>query len=120
MADDPSSNLPAPATNLALLTDTLAPAEVLSAVRFAAAAKAAHTRRAYASDWAECARWTAAREPAPLPCPPGLLCGYLAALADAGLRASTITRHAAAIAHHHRAAGFDPPTASPAVREVLR
>jgi integrase len=52
--------------------------------------------------------------------PAGLLCGYLAALADSGLRASTITRRAAAIAHHHRAAGREPPTASPAVREVLR
>jgi integrase len=120
MADDTSGSLPAPATNLALLTDMLAPAEVVSAVRFADAAKAAHTRRAYAADWADFARWAAARGAGPLPCPPGLLCGYLAALAEAGRRASTITRRAAAIAHHHRAAGFDPPTASPAVREVLR
>ena len=120
MADDTSGNLPAPATNLALLTDTLAPAEVLSAVRFADAAKAAHTRRAYAADWADFSRWTAARDAAPLPCPPGLLCGYLAALADAGRSAATITRRAAAIAYMHHAGGFDAPNASPAVREVLR
>jgi integrase len=49
-----------------------------------------------------------------------VLCGYLAALAESGRRASTITRRAAAIAHMHRTAGLVPPTASPAVREVLR
>jgi integrase len=121
---DPSSltrALPVPATTLATLdADTLAPAELAAALRFAAAAKAANTRRAYAADWADFRRWTASHGASPLPCPPGLICGYLAALADAGRSASTITRRAAAIAHQHRAAGLDPPTASPAVREVLR
>ena len=56
----------------------------------------------------------------PLPCPPGLVCSYLAALAEGGRRASTIGRRAAAIAHMHRAAGFDSPSTNPAVREVLR
>jgi integrase len=111
----------APATALATLdAETLAPAEIAAALRFAGAAKAANTRRAYAADWADFCRWAATRGADPLPCPPGLLCGYLAALADAGRRAATITRRAAAIAHQHRAAGCDPPTASPAVREVLR
>src|SRR6476661_1662037 len=121
---DPSTltrALPVPAARLATLDAvTLAPAELAAALRFADAAKAANTRRAYAADWADFCRWAATRGASPLPCPPGLLCGYLAALADAGRRASTITRRAAAIAHHHRAAGLDPPTASPAVREVLR
>jgi len=128
MADDDSlavpttlMPLPGPATRLATLdAATLAPAELAAALRFAAAAKAANTNRAYAADWADFCRWATVRAVSPLPCPPGLLCGYLAALADAGRRASTITRRAAAIAHHHRAAGLDPPTASPAVREVLR
>ena len=113
---------PAPTTSTLATLDasTLAPAELAAALRFAAAAKAANTRRAYASDWADFGRWAAARGTSPLPCPPGLLCGYLSALADAGRQASTITRRAAAIAHHHRTAGLDPPTASPAVREVLR
>jgi integrase len=111
---------PGPAARRAVLDDTLDPDEIAAAARFAAAAKAANTLRAYAADWVDFGRWAAARGVSPLPCPPGLLCGYLAALADAGLRASTITRRATAIAHHHRAAGFDAPTASPAVREVLR
>jgi integrase len=117
---EPDRSASGPAARRAVLDDTLDPREMASAVRFADAAKAANTRRAYAADWADFGRWATARGADPLPCPPGLLCGYLAALADAGLRASTITRHAAAIAHQHRAAGFDPPTASPAVREVLR
>jgi integrase len=127
MADDLAHSssltraLPVPATTLATLdAATLASAELAAALRFAAAAKAPHTRRAYAADWADFCRWTASRGASPLPCPPGLLCGYLAALAERGRNASTITRRAAAIAHQHRASGFDPPTASPAVREVLR
>jgi len=112
--------LPVPTSSLAVLDATLDPDEIAATLRFAEAAKAANTRRAYAGDWADFCRWAEARGAAPLPCPPGLLCGYLAALAEAGLRASTITRRAAAIAHQHRAAGLDPPTASPAVREVLR
>jgi integrase len=113
---------PAPTTSTLATLDAaiLAPAELAAALRFAAAAKAANTNRAYAADWADFCRWATARAGSPLPCPPGLLCGYLAALADAGRQASTITRRAAAIAHHHHAAGFDPPTANPAVREVLR
>ena len=112
--------LPVPTSSLAVLDATLDPDEIAATLRFAEAAKAANTRRAYAGDWADFCRWAEARGAAPLPCPPGLLCGYLAALAESGLRASTITRRAAAIAHYHRAAGLDPPTANPAVREVLR
>jgi integrase len=120
---DPDALLPAlpRTTSLATLdAATLAPAELAAALRFAAAAKADNTRRAYAADWADFCRWAASRGAEALPCPPGLVCGYLAALAESGLRAATITRRAAAMAHRHRAAGLDPPTANPAVREVLR
>ena len=83
---DPSTltrALPAPTTSTLATLDaaTLAPAELAAALRFAAAAKADNTRRAYAADWADFCRWAAAvRAVSPLPCPPGLLCGYLAAL----------------------------------------
>ena len=115
---DPSTltrALPAPTTSTLATLDAavLVPAELAAALRFAEAAKAANTRRAYAADWADFCQWAAARAASPLPCPPGLLCGYLAALAEAGRSAATITRRAAAIAHHHRAAGLDPPTAIP-------
>jgi integrase len=86
--------------------------DLTAALGFAEAAKAANTRRAYASDWADFIAWVVARDTTPLPCPPGLLAAYLAALAAAG--------RAAAIAHAHQVAGFASPTASPALREVLR
>jgi len=40
--------LPVPTSTLAVLDATLAPDEIAAAVRFAEAAKAANTRRAYA------------------------------------------------------------------------
>ena len=65
MVDEKIADLPAlpvaPPTRLAVLTDTLDPAELASAVRFADAAKAANTRLAYASDWADFCRWAASR-----------------------------------------------------------
>jgi hypothetical protein len=95
-------------TGLAILPDTLAPAE-LAALRFAAAARRKHASRLRRADFC---RWAASRGASPRPAKSG---GYLAALAEARRSASTITRRAAAIAHHHRAAGYDPPTASPAL-----
>ena len=53
--------LPVPAARRAVLDDTLAPDEIAAALRFAAAAKAVNTRRAYAADWADFCRWAAAR-----------------------------------------------------------
>jgi hypothetical protein len=99
---------------------TLDAADIAAVLDYAERAKAANTRLAYASDWRHFSRWAAVRGATPLPCPPGLLCAYLAAEAEAGRRASTITRRAAAIAFAHRARGYEPPTTSAAVREVLR
>ena len=92
MTADPADDLPAPlrmpATALATLdADGLAPAEMAATLRFADAAKAPNTRRAYAADWADFCRWAAARGTSSLPCPPGLVCSYLATLAEAGRRA---------------------------------
>ena len=99
MADDdslavPTTLMPLPGPHQARHVGRLAPAEFAAAQRFAAAAKAANTNRAYAADWADFCRWATVRAVSPLPCPPGLLCGYLAALAEAGGRASMITRRA--------------------------
>lgn len=99
---------------------TLDPGEITATLHFAAAARAENTRLAYAADWTHFAAWVAQRGASPLPCPPGLLAGYLSALAETGLRASTISRRASGIAHVHRMSGHAPPTASEAVRAVLR
>jgi integrase len=64
--------------------------------------------------------WCAERDATPLPCPPGLLCVYLSSLAKTALRPSTIGRRASGIGHVHRQHGFEPPTNSEAVKQVLR
>jgi hypothetical protein len=55
-----------------------------------------------------------------LPTLPQTVAGYLAHLADSGLKASTIGRRMAAIAYAHRLKGFDNPSASEAVHAVAR
>jgi site-specific recombinase XerD len=97
------------------LTDVLT-----SAAGYAADEKSAATRRAYRSDWAHFTRWCDGMGAEPLPALPQTVAGYLAHLADSGLRASTIGRRMAAIAYAHRLKGLDTPTASEAVHAVAR
>jgi site-specific recombinase XerD len=47
------------------------------------------------------------------------IAAYLAALAQSGLKASTIARRRAAVAYMHRIAGIESPTGSEAVKAVL-
>ena len=78
------------------------------------------TRRAYASSWARWASW-AQRDGCPaLPAGPEDLVRWLAELAQAGRRPSTIGRHMAALATLHRARGLPSPTEHPALRALLR
>ena len=105
---------------IATLDDRLSDDEVLDTLHLTARAQARNTQLAYAADWEGFARWAASRGAEPIPCPPGLLCGYLSALFRAGRKASTISRHAAAIAHFHRERGIEPPTNSEAVKRLLR
>jgi site-specific recombinase XerD len=81
---------------------------------FAKAAKAAATARAYRSS-----AWCTRHGADPLPASVETVAAYLASLATSGVRSSTITRRRAAIAFMHRAAGFEPPTGSEAVKAVL-
>jgi Phage integrase, N-terminal SAM-like domain len=102
----PSSKLPArtSARPPPALADVLT-----SAAGYAADEKSASTRRAYRSDWAHFTRWCDGMGAPALPAPPQTVAGYLAHLADSGLKASTIGRRMAAIAHAHRLKGFDTP-----------
>jgi site-specific recombinase XerD len=96
-------------------------ADVLtSAAGYAAEEKSAATRRAYRSDWAHFTRWCDGMSATALPALPQTVAGYLAHLADSGLRASTIGRKLAAIAYAHKLKGHDSPTASEAVHDVIR
>ncbi|MGA8690079.1 MAG: site-specific integrase, partial [Methyloceanibacter sp.] len=55
----------------------------------------------------------------PLPASVSTVAAYLAGLAKAGLKASTITRRCAGIRYMHRMAGHKPPTNSEAIKAVL-
>jgi hypothetical protein len=102
------------------LPGNLSVEEIDATMAYAEAEKAPATRAAYASDWRDFAVWCLARGAASLPAHQGLVAAYLSCPADAGRKASTIGRRAAAIADRHRRAGFDPPTNSEGVKATLR
>jgi site-specific recombinase XerD len=111
------NDLPVPVCTGASLTIT---DELTSAAAYARASKADATLRAYRSDLRDFVRWCATHALDPMPASPATVAAYLAALADSGLKASTITRRAAALTSAHRSAGFPPPTASDPVKAVLK
>ena len=90
-----------------------------AAAGFAAAAKSAATRRAYASDWRDFVGWCAGEDVAPAPAASRTLVRYFTHLAGLGRSVSTIDRRAAAIACAHRTLGLDTPTTREEVRAVL-
>jgi len=97
------------------LTDALS-----AAAGYAADEKSEATRRAYRSDWRHFTNWCATVGAAEMPAAPAAIAAYLAHLADAGLKASTISRRMAAIAYAHKLKGLDAPTSSEAVHAVLK
>jgi site-specific recombinase XerD len=88
---------------------------------YARQAKAPNTRRAYRSDWADFSAWCREHGLEPLPAQPSTIAAYLAFMAEAGAKVSTIQRRVSSIAQVHRATGQEPPpTADWTVRQVLR
>lgn len=113
------NNLPVPiggttAVPAPTLTDVLT-----SADRYLAAEKSAATRLAYRSDFRDFTTWCDGHGLLACPARVDTVAGYLAGLADRGLKASTIGRRAAAIAFVHKRAGHEPPTNAEALRGVL-
>ena len=94
--------------------------ELEAAAGYVADAKATNTRRAYAADWAAFQAWCAARGVAALPADPATVAAYLAGMADAGRKVSSIERALAGIAHGHRAAGQPWQKGHAGVREVVK
>jgi hypothetical protein len=96
-----------------------------AAAGLVAAAKAANTRAAYASDWVRFAGWCADRELAALPAAPATLGAYLTAAATdpaahpPGYTPATLARWTAAVNFAHRRAGHPAPGAHPHVGELL-
>jgi site-specific recombinase XerD len=80
---------------------------------------AANTLRAYASDWRDFNNWCQANSRVTLPALPETVSLYLSSLAD-DAKTSTLTRRISAISQAHQAAGFETPTKSPLVRQVMK
>src|SRR6516164_2893628 len=99
---------------------TLPAADIERATAFAKQDKAPATRQAYRSDFSIFQIWCMARTVSALPATPEAVAGFLAAEAENGLAASTITRRCAAIRHAHKLAGFEPPTNSEIVKATVR
>ena len=91
-----------------------------SANAYAAEARSENTRKAYGSDWAAFEAWTGAQGAKALPASPALVASYLAALADAGRKPSTIGRALVAISQAHKLAGHPSPRAGAMVGETMR
>ncbi len=95
-------------------------AELLEdAERYAAAAQAINTTRAYASDWNQFQTWCERYQLESLPASAAVIGLYVTSLAKRGLAVSTIRRRAAAIARAHRQAGHLPATSDPRVLTVM-
>lgn len=107
--------LPSPAARALALVELDARAR-----DYADASHASNTLRAYAADLRAFAAWCAVLQLAPLPAAPRAVASYLAALADAGRRPSTIGRALTAINVAHVRAGFPGPREAPEVRDAWR
>lgn len=87
---------------------------------YLAAEKSDATRRAYKADFDHYTAWCNSAGESPLPSPPAVVARYLAHLADAKFKVSTINRRAAAIRYAHKAANLEPPTNAEGVKATLR
>lgn len=83
------------------------------------ASKADATRKAYTRDVATFGAWCSSKGLVAMPAEPSTVGLYLAHLAEAGRKVSTIERALAAIAGEQRAAGHAWPKGHPAIRGVM-
>lgn len=86
---------------------------------YADQARAANTRRAYASDVRAFGTWCGERGEVALPASPSAVLAYLIHHATT-LKVSTLQRRLAAIREQHAAAGFEVDTSSAAFRDTWR
>lgn len=102
---------PAALTELHTLTD--------QARAYIADARAANTRRTYASAWAHFTSWCADRDLAALPAAPATVALYLVDLAR-DRKVSTLTSRLSAIAQAHKTARLPSPAEALEVREIMK
>ena len=104
----------------------LAPAAAARIAESVASARAAGTRRTYASAWRAFTTWCQREGHTALPAHPVTVAAYLIACSDtvteAGERAyapATLAHRLAAIAHHHRQSGHPAPTGDDLVKATM-
>ncbi|WP_272912490.1 integrase, partial [Rhodococcus ruber] len=104
----------------------LAPGTAARIAESVASARAAGTRRTYASAWRAFTTWCQREGHTAVPAHPVTVAAYLIACADtvteAGERAyapATLAHRLAAIAHHHRQTGHPSPTGDDLVRQAM-
>lgn len=93
---------------------------IASARRYAAASRSDATWRAYAHDWKRFTTWCADVNQIALPASATTICAFIAAEADSGLAAPTLSRRLAAIRVVHQGNQQESQHDAPAVREVMR
>ena len=76
--------------------------------------------RAYAGGWKRFRAWCAVNQLPDLPAAPERVAAFLTDYAETGVKAATLTKWTAAIAHYHHHAGYESPTQTPHVRRTLR
>jgi site-specific recombinase XerD len=111
-------SLAAPAFDAAAAL-ALVQADAASARSYAAASRSDNTKIAYEADCRSFAVWCGERGVSALPAAPATVALYLASMADAGRKASTIARALAALSQAHKLAGYPSPRDDQGVREVL-
>lgn len=94
--------------------------ELQGAAQLASDARSARTRQEYAKDLKAFTAWCAEHGVAPCPCPPKLLCAYIAACNSRGLKVSSILRAVSAISQAHVVRKLPSPRYDPEVREVIK
>jgi site-specific recombinase XerD len=107
-------------TDLVLATPAQPLAQLVErAQAYTVDARASSTRKAYLTDFASFEAWCTRQGLPSSPATPAAVAVYLAALADAGRKASTIERALAGIAWAQRARGFEWQKAHPAISAVM-
>jgi len=93
--------------------------DVGALAEYAAADKAASTRRGYKSDFALFTTWCERRGYASMPATSEVVAAFLSDQANAGIKPSTLSRRIAAIRYVHDLGGHPSPTAGRAVRTAM-
>src|ERR1700722_18128469 len=107
-------------TDLVLDAPSQSLAQLVERARtYAVDGRADATKRAYVSDFASFEVWCAEQGLPNAPTTPAAVAVYLASLADAGRKASTIERALAGIAWAQRSRGYEWQKAHPAIAAVM-